>query len=262
MFRPNLPRLMSLSLTFYFYISSCLERLSNQVICGHFWDYGRTTGIINQDCPRHTGSGWPLLWGTHPDPPRGFMWKVVLLAALMVQTLGTLSPFPFCSPPTAPLPSPHTPSTLFPFLSPLDHSGTFSSPSLGLLRVSFSRYFHLQFILNTLTTSVFVKRHFHQPTYTQELPSCLFTGLSPSSSAVCGSWSASCWPVQGSFPFQPSSQGPSQACCALLPSCLCSFTYDYNLPSLSFPFSMSNICHLVLGDLPCLLWPKFLTHHI
>lgn len=28
---------MSLSLTFYFHISSCLERLDPCVICGHFW---------------------------------------------------------------------------------------------------------------------------------------------------------------------------------------------------------------------------------
>ena len=59
-----------LSLNFYFNISSCLERLSSHAICGHFGEYGRTTGIINQDGPSLTGPECPSLWAA---PPRDFV---------------------------------------------------------------------------------------------------------------------------------------------------------------------------------------------
>lgn len=190
--RPNLPRLMSLSLTFYFRIYSCQERQSNQVVCDHFWEYGRATGIINQDCPSHSGSGWP----TQRFHVKG---RPSCCTNGTRSDLGHLDSSSPLSPRLTPVPTyPH-----HSFLSCLP--GTTQGHSHHLLwdsweqmaLVSLSRYFHVQFILNILTTSVFVQHHFHQPTYTKELLSFLFTGLSPTSSDACGSWSASCWPVQG-----------------------------------------------------------------
>lgn len=59
--------------------------------------------------------------------------------------------------------------SLFSFPSRCCHSGGFSSPSSRMLGGScasffLSRYVHLQFMIHTFPTVIFIKHHFHQPT--------------------------------------------------------------------------------------------------
>lgn len=59
--------------------------------------------------------------------------------------------------------------SLSPFPSHCRHSGRFSSPPAGLLRVNcagfpVSRCFHTQWMISALTALIFVKHHVHQPT--------------------------------------------------------------------------------------------------
>lgn len=128
------------------------------------------------------------------------MRKAVLLAARMVQaqTSGTLIPLPFCLPLR---PSPPMLPSLFLFLSPRDHPGTFSSPSLGLLRASCTC-----FPLRVFSRTVYSEYTYHVSLCKTPLSSAPIhkrTSLisvywiKPNLSDAYGSWSASCWPVQG-----------------------------------------------------------------
>lgn len=123
--------------------------------------------------------------------------------------LGHLDDSSLLSPPLTPVP------TLFPSLPPWDQSphhcflsylpgtihSTFSSPSWGLLRANCT-----SFPLQVFSLPVYSEYTYHislcktplSSAHMHKRASLLFVSwTSPSSSAGCGSWSASCWPDPG-----------------------------------------------------------------
>lgn len=154
---------MSLSLTFYFHISSCLDRLDACVICGHFWRIAEelwykprpsqphwlrmtlSVGIITQrlHCLQTNVAKTDL---------KIHMQKAMLPTVLVAQ-LRPWAPWPLCSFVPQLILFDHT------FLSPCQHSGRVSSAPSGLLRAHCSSFppsgdFRFWFILTIVTTGM------------------------------------------------------------------------------------------------------------